>query len=359
MKNRIKAFACGTVAALAAIGLSQSVQAQQTISGWGADSGEAANLTITDNGSGNFVVTTSSSSNAPSGNADMRANLPTPITGLAVGQSVTVSGTLAWTAGYMGGGVFRIGIIDFASLGTLSSGVWSVGPTATGYWWGLPTGGGGVGNPAGGEITAKPASAGNAWLSGTGGYAVPGTGNDNASDMTPPSYTFSFTVQNNGGTVGINYSMVKTGSGYTETGSVLDTNAIVPLNFNAIGFFANGSDTAFESPGVTFGSITETISNNPGIIVLGTFQGAGDPKNAGWTNVNTLAPITTDTEDSFVAAGVTNCALSLQVAGNGSGGAVGGAGQPNLELGLSAAQVSAFFTNTWVTFTYLCPGREL
>ena len=107
MKNTIRAFACGTVAALAAIGLSQSVQAQQTISGWGADSGDVGGVTITDNGSGNFVA-----SGLPTGNADWRANLPTPINGLAVGQSVTVLGTLAWTAGYMAAGLFRIGLID-------------------------------------------------------------------------------------------------------------------------------------------------------------------------------------------------------------------------------------------------------
>jgi hypothetical protein len=339
------------VAALAAIGLSQSLQAQQTISGWGADSGDVGGVTITDNGSGNFVA-----SGLPTGNADWRANLPTPITGLAVGQSVTVSGTLAWTAGYMAAGLFRIGLIEYPSLGTLSVGVWSVAPSPTTcYWWGLPTGGGGVSGTISSEIVAKT---GGTWFSGNGGGYAVGGANNNASDMTPPSYTFSFTVQNNGGTVGINYSMVKTGSGYTETGSVLDTNGTVPLNFNAIGFFANASDTAFTSPGVTFGSITETISNNPGIIVLGSFQGASDPKNAGWTNVNTGDPITTDTEDSFVAAGVSNCPLSLQVAGNGSGGTVGGAGQPNLELGLSSSQVAAFFTNTWVTFTFSAPAAN-
>ncbi|MGP8199229.1 MAG: hypothetical protein ACLQU4_06990 [Limisphaerales bacterium] len=252
------------VAALA-LSVAGGVQAQQTISGWGADNGEVSGVSITDNGGGNFTA-----SGTPTGNADMRADLPTAVT-LSAGESLTLSGSLTWSTGSMGGGVFRIGIIDFSSPGTLSSGVWSVGPTATGYWWGLPTGGSGVSNPGGGEITGKPASAGNAWLSGTGGYAVPGTGNNNSADMTPGSYNFSLSLLDQGSSVQIGYSMVKTGSGYTETGTVVDNVATVPLSFNAVGFFANGSDSAFASPGVSFGDISETIAEvpEPSTIALG------------------------------------------------------------------------------------------
>lgn len=254
--NQRKSMAYMALSAGAFLGLGAiQAQAQQTISGWGADSGSVSGVTITDNGNGNFVA-----SGTPSANADMRADLPTAET-LAVDQSLELSGTLSWTSGSMGGGVFRIGILDFSSLGTLSSGVWSVtasGPT--GYWWGLPTGGSGVSNPGGGEITGKPASAGNAWYSGTSGYSVPGTGNNNSSDMTPGNYDFSLTLMNFGNEVNVSYSMVKIGGGYSEVGSVNDTTGNVPLSFNAVGFFANSSDTAFASPGVSFGDITETYT---------------------------------------------------------------------------------------------------
>jgi hypothetical protein len=248
-----------SILALAASG----VQAQQTISGWGADSGAVSGVSLTDNGNGNFVA-----SGTPSGNADFRADLPSAVT-LTAGETLTLSGSMTITSGSMGGGVFRIGLLDYSSLGTLGSGQWSTSTTATGYWWGLPTGGSGVSNPGGGEITGKPASAGNAWFSGTGGYSVPGTGNNNPNSLTAGTYNFSLALKDNGTSMSVAYSMI--GGSYSETGTVSDSTMTVPLSFNAAGFFANGSDTAFASPGVSFGSVSETISTvpEPGTIALG------------------------------------------------------------------------------------------
>jgi hypothetical protein len=359
MKNTMKAFACGTVATLAVIGLFQPVQAQQAITGWGADTGAVSGITITEPGSpaGYFIAT-----GPATANADMRADLPTPVSALGVGQVLTVSGQLVWTNGYMAGaGGLRIGLVDYASLGTLSGKVWSVGDVATGYWWGLPTGGNGVSNPGGGEITAKPASAGNAWFSGTGGYAVPGTLNDNPANMVASTYYFSFSVQNNGGTATISYSVTNVGtSNYWEVGSVVDTNATVPLSFNAFGFFCNSGSTAFNQAnnpsGVSFSNITETIGSSPYLTVLGAFEGVTDPTDAGWTNLNTGNKITSDSEDSFLAAGVTSCPQSLEIAGLPGAGGAGTVNQPNLILGLSPAQIGAFFNNSWLTFTWSVPS---
>jgi hypothetical protein len=86
-------------------------------------------------------------------------------------------------------------------------------------------------------------------------------------------------------------------------------------------------------------------------VVLGSFQGPGDPTDAGWTNVNTGLPITADTEDSFVAAGVAGFPLSLSIAGIGGGG-VGTTNDPNLELTLSPSQIAAFQANNYLTFTF-------
>ena len=84
-------------------------------------------------------------------------------------------------------------------------------------------------------------------------------------------------------------------------------------------------------------------------VLIGGFQGAGDPTDAGWVNPHTGNPITTDPTDTFVAAGVTNYAQSLEVNGSGFG-----AGE--VELQFSAAQIASFYTNSWITFTFSVPG---
>ncbi|HVU26427.1 MAG TPA: PEP-CTERM sorting domain-containing protein [Verrucomicrobiae bacterium] len=80
--------------------------------------------------------------------------------------------------------------------------------------------------------------------------------------------------------------------------------------------------------------------------VLGSFQGAGDPNNAGWVNPNSGNPITSDSSSSFVAAGVPGYSQSLDILGT------GGFGQPSLALNLSSAQIAAFNANSLLTFTF-------
>jgi len=83
--------------------------------------------------------------------------------------------------------------------------------------------------------------------------------------------------------------------------------------------------------------------------VLGSFQGASDPNNAGWTESG--VPIATSPYASFVAIGVTdpNGPLSLQLSANGSAGF----GNPStLELSFSPAQIAAFNVNTMLSFTF-------
>src|ERR1700722_3094103 len=110
--------------------LALTTQAQQLITGWGQDNNTSSGITVTDNGSGNFNV-----SGTSSGNSAIRADLPTAIT-LTLGSSVTVSGGFSFTSGSMGAGLFRTGILDYSSLGTLTSGSWSVSDTASGYgYW--------------------------------------------------------------------------------------------------------------------------------------------------------------------------------------------------------------------------------
>jgi hypothetical protein len=258
MKTLIKTLALvgGFVTAAALCGTAQA----QLISGWGADSGDVGGVTIVDSGGGNFTL-----SGTPTASATARAALPSGPVTLSIGDALTFSGSFSWvTSGSMGGGGLRIGLMNYASLGTLSANVWSTGPSANSYFWGLPTGGNGVSNPSGGEITGHGSPFGTSgWFSGNGGgYSVPGTGNNNANNMTPNPYTFSLTLTRTSATaMQIAYSM--TSSGYTESGTVSDSIANLFV-YNAVGFFGNTSDTAFGAPGgVSFSGITETYTPVP------------------------------------------------------------------------------------------------
>jgi len=234
----------------------------QTINGWGADNGDVGGTTISDLGGGSFTWATT-----PTGSATSRAALPT-LAALGIGDSLSFSGSFVFSTGSMGGGGFRIGISDYASLGTLSAGSWSTGPNATGYFWGLPAGGAGVTNPGGGEISAHhTGGGGSGWFSGNGGgVSIPGSLNNNASNITPNTYTFSLTLTRTGASAeSIAYNV--TSASYTESGTVTDSSA-TEFAYNGVGFFANTSDTALGST-VTFSGLTETLTQVPEPSTLG------------------------------------------------------------------------------------------
>src|ERR1022692_3137664 len=84
--------------------------------------------------------------------------------------------------------------------------------------------------------------------------------------------------------------------------------------------------------------------------VLGSFQGAGDPNNAGWIDTaNGNAPITSDAFSSFASGVVPGYAQSLDMTVFGYQGTFG---QPSLQLQFSAAQKAAFNANNLLTFTF-------
>jgi hypothetical protein len=97
------------------------------------------------------------------------------------------------------------------------------------------------------------------------------------------------------------------------------------------------------------GSILALCTAAQAQYLLGGFQGAGDATDAGWINQVTGNSITTDSAMSFVAAGVTGYAQSLQVTASGFGGAT-------LQLGFSPAQIAAFNANTVLSFTFGVPA---
>jgi hypothetical protein len=173
---------------------------------------------------------------------------------------VTFSGGFIINSGSMGAGLFRMGLLDYASLGTLTAGTWSTSATAAGYGYWPSAGSTALGNPSGGvDLVGKPTSAGNAWLSGTGGYGIPGA-TANAGNISTGTYLFSFTVADTAGGVQLSYSLQGSGgSSYSASGSYIDSTATVPLTFNGVAFDDNSSDSAFgDAAGVNFTSLTET-----------------------------------------------------------------------------------------------------
>lgn len=79
-------------------------------------------------------------------------------------------------------------------------------------------------------------------------------------------------------------------------------------------------------------------------MLIGGFQGASDPTDAGWTVGGTS--ITTSPQCSFPAIGVPGQPLSLQITNDPAG-----FGDPTLEFA-AGANCQVFVTNSWLTFTF-------
>ncbi len=82
--------------------------------------------------------------------------------------------------------------------------------------------------------------------------------------------------------------------------------------------------------------------------VLGSFQGATDPTDAGWIDPGSSTSITTAAADSFPSSVVPGYAQSLQITRSGYGN--------DLQLQFSPAQIAAFNANSYLTFTFSAPS---
>jgi hypothetical protein len=88
-------------------------------------------------------------------------------------------------------------------------------------------------------------------------------------------------------------------------------------------------------------------------VLLGGFQGASDPTDAGWTDLQNSDPITADPLSTFPAAGVPGYAQSLSMTYQ---GLAAGFGNPSsLQIQLNPAQKLALNANTYLTFTFSAP----
>ena len=84
--------------------------------------------------------------------------------------------------------------------------------------------------------------------------------------------------------------------------------------------------------------------------VLGSFQGASDPTDAGWIDSNNSNPITSDPNSTFPTGVVPGYPQSLEMLPSASG-----FGDPTLELQFSPAEAAAFNANSYLTFTMSAP----
>jgi hypothetical protein len=219
---------------------------------------------MNDLGSGSFNVGNGSAVNTA--NEVWEAEF-TPIT-LTVGESIEVNGSLSFQGGTgaLAGGLFRWGIEDTSSLGTLTSGSWSGSGAANGYMWGLPTSGTGISGSFPTEITGHT---GGAWYSSNNGYEVSttsGGGNNNPSpaDANTYDFTLEYTLTSaNVMTISGTFSDLANAGSYSETGVWTDnggnSGTVASDTFNSLGFF--NSSTGSDVDGFDFSDVTvETIA---------------------------------------------------------------------------------------------------
>lgn len=88
--------------------------------------------------------------------------------------------------------------------------------------------------------------------------------------------------------------------------------------------------------------------------MIGGFQGPGDATDTGWINTHTGQPIASDSYCSFPSSVVPGYAQSLAISVASTN--AGSFGYPSLELQFTPAELAAFYTNLWITFTFSVPA---
>jgi len=232
-----------------------TVQAQTTpVSGWGFESGyNPTPWTLTDNGSGNFIV---GGSTEPANNTAWRADFPS-IT-LSVGDSITLSGTLSFTNGLFGNGLFRWGLLNtLGQGGTLTSpgGSWTGGVADAGYVIFLPSSGNGQ----------LQAHTGDIWFSGKSGYTVGPIANAGA--VLYSTYDFLERVTLTSPTtanISYDFSNTRVGGSYSLSGTLSDS-GVATTTYDAVGFFVNSYGF---STGYTFSDVAVTYVPEPSSLAL-------------------------------------------------------------------------------------------
>ena len=253
MKTNLKVFGAAVAAAL----LAATVQTASAspVTGWGTEAGfQNGSPVSTDDGLGDFSLTGANLT----GNDAPRALFST--LSLAVGDTLTFSGSLTFTAGSIGNQQFRFGIYNSngANTGTLSSGLWS-GATPTGWLGYMVEPGTSSGNSTI-LVERNTPNTGN-WLSGTG--ATTDQSISSTAAMNFGTYNFNLTLTlASASELDISYFFDQTSGGtYATSGSYADMTPSV-TSFNAVGFLMNANVGGGVTP-FTFNNVGVTLTPAP------------------------------------------------------------------------------------------------
>jgi len=335
MKTIIKSLTAGILAAMVCVTVCATARAQTVpVNGWGLESDQNSGAPLVDTGNGSFNI-----AGPVTGNCEIRALLPTQISLVNVGDTITFSGTFIFTNASIGNQAFRIAILDTngnSNVGTLSGGIWShtTGGNPTnwlGYVVDLGTGGSPiVAGRAGGVVKD--------WDSTSGDFYDLSGSLTNGPNASAGTYFVTMSVQKvSTGFVNVSYLMTNSTGTYSNLvslGSCYDDGSLVAgkigpstTKFNAVGFFQNGSVGGGLGPFI-YTNITVTFANIPVTgwtnLVVDNFDPAGSGGyrySAGqlidvWTNWFGSAWVTNTWNSSSNASGGAIGSGSLQILAN-------------------------------------------
>jgi hypothetical protein len=240
----------GIVVAL--LGAVVQTASAQPVAGWGTDTGfQNGSPVSTDDGLGDFSLTGANLT----GNDAPRASFST--LSLAVGDTLTFSGSFTFAAGNIGNQQFRFGVFNSngANTGTLAGGSWS-GATTTGWLGYMIEPGTGTGNSTALVERNNPNTG--SWLSGTGTTTDQSISSTANALLGTYNFNLSLTLAS-ASEMDISYFFNQTSGGtYATGGSFADLTPSV-ISFNAVGFLLNQNVGGGVTP-LTFNNVDVTLA---------------------------------------------------------------------------------------------------
>jgi hypothetical protein len=238
------------------------------VSGWGLETGGQA-ASLTEGVAGSFSVT------QPTGNAEPRANLSSPIDFSSIGSAVQLSGSVTLSGSQaLGNDSFRFGLYNnnSHSTGTLGGGLWT-GADPVGWLGYMAEAQNGNGS---GSSFAVGRNTSGSWFSGTGAYALTASPGEVFSGTftgaSPGTFSFDLVLTRLTLTsVNVAFSFVDTtggaGNDYSVAGNFIDDNAgssAGMTSFNEVGFLLNTSSGGAAS----FSDVSVAAVPEPTVLAL-------------------------------------------------------------------------------------------
>jgi hypothetical protein len=348
MKNTIKAFACGTVATLAAIGLSHQVQGQNYVT-------ESQTSTLAWSGTPVYQTGPTPESGSGGSTHDV-SNWGTGggVNGCgSVGQAFTVT-----SAGYL----TSAQLVMAGNTGTFNVELYDVGSASS---LGFP--------PIYSSETAVPSAMNQININAS--YGRPNLLSTGDSFTTTPmageeliTLTFSGVDANVYLTTGEVYMLALDPTANVSRGSTWWSRDTYPVAAYDTGMAMNEDSASYAYAYQALGGRSTIrdldtavyVSATPPAVpytvnLLGGFQGSSDATDVGWSDWTSGIPITNtapagDDQYSFPTVAVPGVAYSLQIT------PASGSYTQDLSLNMSSSQIAAFLTNSYLTFTFSAPA---